>query len=99
MVLPNAKDNPYFRKFCDISRLGQRRAHGPIFLAQGLEDTTIPTETVDDAYKSMRDQGTIVEYEKYPGLDHDSLVFGSFRDQVQWVQDRFDGKPAAPKER
>jgi pimeloyl-ACP methyl ester carboxylesterase len=99
MVLPKAKDNRFFLQFREMSRLGLRRAHGPIFLAQGLEDTTIPSETVDDAYKSMRDQGTIVEYKKYPGLDHDSLVFGSFRDQVQWVQDRFDGKPVAPKER
>jgi hypothetical protein len=98
MVLPEAKDNPYFLKFREMNLLGLRRAHGPIFLAQGLMDTTILTETVDDAYKSMRDQGTIVEYKKYPSLDHDSLVFGSYRDQVRWVQDRFDGKPVAPKE-
>jgi hypothetical protein len=41
----------------------------------------------------MKDQGTTVEYKEYAGLDHDSLVFGSFRDQVRWVRDRFDGKP------
>jgi hypothetical protein len=38
-------------------------------------------------------RGSTVEYKKYPGLDHDSLVFGSFRDQVRWVRDRFEGKP------
>jgi hypothetical protein len=45
----------------------------------------------------MKDQGTTVEYKEYAGLDHDSLVFGSFRDQVRWVRDRFDGKPVASK--
>ena len=71
----------------------EKRAHGPIFLAQGLEDTTILTETVNAAHERMKGQDTTVEYKKYPGLDHDSLVFGSFRDQVRWVRDRFDGKP------
>ena len=33
------------------------------------------------------------QYRAYPGLDHDPLVFGSFRDQVRWVEDRFAGKP------
>jgi hypothetical protein len=49
------------------------------------------------AYKRMQNQGTKVEYKKYAGLDHDSVVFGSFRDQVRWVQDRFDRKPVEYK--
>jgi acetyl esterase/lipase len=93
MVLPGAEKNAHFLKVREMSVIGRKRAHGPIFLAQGLEDTTVPTETVNVAYERMKDQGSTVEYKKYPGLDHDSLVFGSFRDQVRWVRDRFDGKP------
>jgi pimeloyl-ACP methyl ester carboxylesterase len=93
MVLPEAEKNAHFLKVRAMSLIGRKRAHGPIFLAQGLEDTTIPTETVNEAYERMKGQGSTVEYRTYPGLDHDSLVFGSFRDQVRWVGDRFDGKP------
>jgi acetyl esterase/lipase len=95
MVIAGAEENPYFKKFRDLSVIGLRRAHGPIFLAAGLADTTIPAVTVRDASKRMKVQGTAVEYKEYAGLDHDSLVFGSFRDQFRWVQDRFAGKPVA----
>jgi acetyl esterase/lipase len=97
MVKPGAEKNPYFKKFRDMSVIGLKHAHGPIFLAAGTKDTTIPAVTVQDAKKRMEDNGTTVDYKEYDGLDHDSLVFGSFRDQVQWVRDRFDGKPIASK--
>ncbi len=97
MLLPNAEKNPHFLKFRDMSIIGLKRAHGPIFLAQGLEDKTIPSETVQAAYKRMIAQGSTVEYKEYPGLSHDGLVFGSFRDQLRWVQDRFAGKPVSTK--
>jgi acetyl esterase/lipase len=97
MVKPGADKNPHFMKFRDMSVIGLKRAYGPIFLAQGTEDTTIPAATVRDAHKRMKDQRTAVEYKEYAGLDHDSLVFGSFRDQVRWVRDRFDGKSVANK--
>ena len=95
MAKQGADKNPLFMKYRKMSMLGLRRAHGPIFLAQGAEDATVPAVTVRDALKRMKDQGTAVEYKEYSGLDHDSLVFGSFRDQVRWVRDRFEGKPAA----
>ena len=82
-----------------MSVIGLKRAHGPIFLAAGTNDKTVPAVTIQDAKKRMEDKDTTVDYKEYDGLDHDSLVFGSFRDQVQWVQDRFDGKPVALKER
>jgi pimeloyl-ACP methyl ester carboxylesterase len=97
MVLPGAENNPHFLKLRDMSMIGLKRAHGPILLAQGDKDTTIPIETVNIAHKRMQNQGTTVEYKKYAGLDHDSVVFGSFRDQVRWVQDQFDRKPVDKK--
>jgi acetyl esterase/lipase len=97
MLKPGADDNVHYKQFSKMSFIGGRRAQGPIFLAQGVNDTTIPVVTVRDAYKRMKHQGTTVEYKEYPGLDHDSLVFGSFRDQVRWVQARFDGKPVDRK--
>lgn len=61
---------------------------------QGLEDEAIPIAATDALFKRMQQQKLVVEYLKYPGLDHDPLVFGSFRDQVRWVRDRFEGTPS-----
>jgi acetyl esterase/lipase len=97
VLKPGWKKSPHFQKFRELARLGTKPAHGPILLLHGLEDDAIPTTTTDALYQRMRDQKAMVEYRKYPGLDHDPLVFGSFRDQLRWVQDRFDGRPVSDK--
>ncbi len=95
VLKPDWTKNRHFRKFCELSVLGERPTHGPILLLQGEGDQCIPTRPTDALYERMKEQKSQVEYRKYPGLDHVPLVFGSFRDQVRWVQDRFDARPAA----
>jgi alpha-beta hydrolase superfamily lysophospholipase len=89
MLRPDWKANASYRRYRELSTLGRRRAHRPVLLIQGLADATIPTRSTDALYARMRRQGAAVEYRKYPGLDHDPVVFGSFRDQVRWVAARF----------
>jgi pimeloyl-ACP methyl ester carboxylesterase len=86
---PNWKASKHFLEFRKLTLPGQRAAYGPVLLIQGLEDISIPTAVTDAAYERMKKQGWAVEYRKYPGLDHDPLVFGSFRDQFRWVETRF----------
>ena len=69
-------------------------AFGPILVAQGLADTTVEPSITTQAVRQMRSEGDIVEYKTYPGLDHDPLVYGSFRDQINWIHARFVGQPA-----
>jgi hypothetical protein len=90
------KKSKHFQKFRKLTALGEKPSYGPVLLLQGKAEKTIPTEQTDALYERMIKQ-TMVDYRTYPGLDHDSLVFGSFRDQLRWVQDRFAGKAAAPK--
>jgi hypothetical protein len=47
---------------------------------QGLKHEAIPTSATDALCERMQKQKSLVEYRKYSGLDHDPLVFGSFRD-------------------
>jgi hypothetical protein len=96
-LLPNWKENPDFRAFRELSLVGQKPAAGPVLLLQGLTDKAVTRDISVATYKRMMKQGSTVEYKEYPDLDHDSLVFGSFRDQLRWVQDRFEGKPVASK--
>ncbi len=93
VLKPDWKKIEHFQKFRKLNMLGEKPAYEPVLLIQGAEDETIPKKSTRELHKRMKEQKSMVEYREYPGLDHDPLVFGSFRDQLRWVQDRFDGKP------
>lgn len=93
MLQADWKRNEQFKRFCRQSRLGQKPPYGPVLLLQGEADKVITTKVTDALYQRMQRHGASVQYKKYPGLDHDPLMFGSFRDQLRWAQDRFNGKP------
>jgi pimeloyl-ACP methyl ester carboxylesterase len=93
MMLPSWKKNPYFQKFRQLSYVGTRKAFGPVLLLTGLADTAVPPASTKDTFERMKRLGTSVEYRTYEGLDHDPLMFASFRDQHQWAMDRFAGRP------
>jgi hypothetical protein len=59
-----------------------------------LADIDVPPSITARLVSRMCKEGDIVEYKTYPGLDHDGLVFGSFSDQVRWIQARFAGAAA-----
>ena len=96
MLRADWKQNRRLRQFAALSIPGAKAAGGPVLLLAGLADATVPAKTVELTFQQLRGQGTAVEYRAYPGLDHDPLVFGSFRDQVRWVEERFAGKPFTP---
>jgi pimeloyl-ACP methyl ester carboxylesterase len=81
--------NKHFQDFRKLSLLGEKPTYGPILLLQGEKDDSVPTSATNDLHARLKAQKSDVTYEKYPDLDHDPLVFGSFRDQLRWVQDRF----------
>jgi len=89
----NWMENASFRQMRDLSMLGERPTRGPLLLVAGIDDLTVPVDSIAATYERMLKQGSDVEYRTYAGLDHDPLVFGTFRAQFRWVEDRFAGKP------
>jgi alpha-beta hydrolase superfamily lysophospholipase len=92
VLKPDWKSNEHFQKYRKLNLLGELTAFRQVLLLHGEDDEVIPIATTDELYKRMKKQKSIVEYKKYPGLAHDPLLFGSFRDQVRWVQNRFESK-------
>ena len=93
----NANDDGYrVTVIKALTKIGDRPAYGPLLMMAGAADTTSPAQGVEQMAARLRALGAAVEYRLYPGLDHDPLVFGSFRDQLRWVEDRFAGRPASP---
>jgi uncharacterized membrane protein HdeD (DUF308 family)/alpha-beta hydrolase superfamily lysophospholipase len=71
------------------------KIEAPVFIAQGAADPLILPK-VQTAYVTAQcAAGQKIQYQLYPGLDHNSLVAADspyIKDLVTWTQDRFDGK-------
>ena len=97
MLNPDWSKSKTLEKFIALTKIGDRPAYGPLLMMAGAADTTSPAQGVEQMAERLKALGATVEYRLYPGLDHDPLVFGSFRDQLRWVEDRFAGRPASAK--
>src|SRR5262249_49407087 len=83
------RKNKHVQQFLKLTALGETPSYGPILLIQGLGEKTIPREQTKALLAKVKKGNEEVTYSEYPGLDHDPVVFGSFRDQLRWVQARF----------
>jgi pimeloyl-ACP methyl ester carboxylesterase len=94
-VLRNGWDaNPYFKQLMALNRVGAEPIRGPLFVASGTEDDSVPSSLVEEGVKQQCTAGEQLSYKAYPG-DHASMMRSSFKDQISWIRDRFEGKPAA----
>lgn len=93
VLKPDWKNNTHFQKIRKLSMLGERPVFRSVLLIHGEAEELIPTNTMEALYERMKAQKSQVEFLRYESLAHDPLVFGSFRDQLRWVQDRFAGRP------
>ena len=94
MLVKHWADLPAVKAFARANRPDVKRGYGPIYLQQGDADKTIPVKYTRQAGRNLCRFDDTVEYKNYPGMDHDPLVFASFRDQIAWIADRFAGAPA-----
>jgi pimeloyl-ACP methyl ester carboxylesterase len=94
LLAPHWADVPAVVRFARANSPDTAPAYGPILLLQGTADVTIPASLTRQAAGKLCRLGDRVQYQTYPGMDHDPLVYASFRDQVQWIGARFAGKPA-----
>jgi uncharacterized membrane protein HdeD (DUF308 family)/alpha-beta hydrolase superfamily lysophospholipase len=99
------KDKTIFSKDPTTGAMGERLRENtpvlpisaPLFIAQGAADPLV-IPAVQDAYIAARCKaGQELEYKKYAGKDHMSVVAPEsplIGDLLSWTQDRIDGKPA-----
>ena len=86
--------NPYFKQLMELNRAGTQPVRGPLFIGSGTEDDSVPANLIEAAVKQQCKAGGQFSYKAYPG-DHSSMMKSSFPDQMSWIKDRFQGKPAA----
>jgi hypothetical protein len=62
-------------------------------VAGGQTDDAIPARVLATRVHELCATGASVDYQVYPG-DHESMLLTSFSDQVNWIMDRFQDRPA-----
>jgi len=66
----------------------QMRAAEPVLIAQGTADTDVPAAATDGLASRLCSLGDQLEYQHYPGLDHNNLVAGSLSLVASWITTR-----------
>jgi hypothetical protein len=79
--------------YLEENALPQRRASGPLFVAQGTADNVVLPAWNDAAVAAACRIGDVVQYTKYAGAGHPALPAAE-SDVVAWLDGRFGGVPA-----
>ncbi|KAB2573290.1 hypothetical protein DBV05_g8084 [Lasiodiplodia theobromae] len=67
------------------------KAHGPVLVVQGVNDTAILAETTVQAWEDACAAGGEVHLMLYPKQDHSGLLTAAAPDWLRWVDERFGG--------
>jgi pimeloyl-ACP methyl ester carboxylesterase len=94
MLRPNWKENKYLKQFLERTRPGAQPTYGPLLLVGGGDDVIFTPTAGQKVTERICAAGGHAQRKLYPGLGHDPLVYGSLKDQMDWIGARFDGKPA-----
>lgn len=94
LLQPHWADVPAVVHFARVNAPDTAPGYGPILLLQGTADRTIPAPLTREAAVKLCRLGDELQYQTYAGMDHDPLVYASFRDQTGWIAARFAGEPA-----
>jgi alpha-beta hydrolase superfamily lysophospholipase len=94
MLKPGWRDNRYVRQFLARDQPGMQPVYGPLLLIGGGDDPIFTPSAEKKVLQRLCAKGARVQSNVYPGLSHDPVVYGSFRDQMDWISARFAERQA-----
>lgn len=94
MLRPGWKENKYIKQFLARNRPGEQPTYGPMLLVGGGDDILFTESAGQKIFQRLCAAGGAIQRKMYPGLGHDPVVYGSLRDQLDWMAARFAGTPA-----
>jgi pimeloyl-ACP methyl ester carboxylesterase len=83
-----------WRRLLDRNRPGGEPIGAPVYVAQGTEDPIVRPAVTSDFVRGLCARGEVVRYEELPGAAHLRAGRISATSAIQWMRDRFDGRPA-----
>ena len=94
MLQPRWKDDKHIKQFVARNQPGMQLTSGPLLLVGGGDDILFTETSGRRIFQRLCSAGARVQRNIYPGLGHDPVVYGSLRDQIDWIAARFTGEPA-----
>jgi hypothetical protein len=92
-VKPGWESNAFVRQYFLRDDLGQTQAYGPILIISGDADQPSLATATAQGIARMCGHGDRVHWERYSGLDAATVIGGSVRDQIEWLEALFAGRP------
>jgi len=93
MLLPEWKKNASIQKFLARNQPGSQPTFGPLLLVGGGDDVLFTESAGQRIFQRLCAVGGVVQRKVYPRLGHDPVVYGSLKDQIDWIAARFAGMP------
>ena len=88
------KTDPWHKILVARFAPGRSPAGAPVFIAQGLADTTVDPPVTVGFVQLLCRQGVPVRYVQFPGVKHGEIAKKSADMAVEWIVERFKGAPA-----
>ncbi|OUJ14617.1 lipase [Acetobacter orientalis] len=96
IMQPNWTKAPAIQALLKEDSVGQLPVKGPLMVLTGGGDVSVPPGGVKATARKACKNGIKLFFHLYPGLDHDPTMTNSTPDQIEWIKDRFAGKPFTP---
>lgn len=89
-------DNEYFQKYNELTYNGNKTIGGPMLIVHGTADRTNPFPIVEGVFNSTcallpKNQ---IELAVFQGATHVPALFAGQQVWLEWIAERFEGKPA-----
>jgi pimeloyl-ACP methyl ester carboxylesterase len=94
MLRPGWNENKYIKQFLARNRPGTQPVYGPLLIVGGGDDVLFTESAGRKIFQRICAGGGQTQLKVYPGLGHDPVVYGSFKDQMDWIAARFAGGSA-----
>lgn len=91
----NWQHQPQVEAYRNLTAAGGQDFSGPLLVVQGGADPLVLAPVVDMAVNETcaRFPHRQLEYQRYANASHGPVVYAAQRNWLQWVADRFEGKP------
>ncbi len=75
------------------NRPGLAPAGAPVYIAQGIDDVIVRPSVTADFVRELCRRGEVVRFDELSGIGHLRAGGASASAAIQWMRDRFEGKP------
>lgn len=97
LLKPSYAQNPALRDFISKTSNGEKAIGGPLLVLQGLADVNLDAGTATQAVQATcrAFPKSQLEYHTYEGVSHNPVMFAAQQVWLQWIADRFAGRPVS----